>query len=93
MFFRSFLSLRFKKIREPAVFYAIAALDTKVLCEGTAESRHEDSSVDDSHDENAERGNWSHKTDYILSLLGYAVGFSNVWRFPYVCYRNGGGKR
>ncbi len=40
-----------------------------------------------------ERGNWSHKSDYILSLLGYAVGLANVWRFPYVCYRNGGGTK
>jgi hypothetical protein len=37
------------------------------------------------------RGHWNTKWEYILTMVGHCVGLGNIWRFPYLCMRNGGG--
>ena len=41
--------------------------------------------------ETGDRETWGNKVEFILMLISWTIGFGNIWRFPYLCAKNGGG--
>lgn len=37
------------------------------------------------------RIHWDNRTAFVLAAIGSAIGLGNIWRFPYICYKYGGG--
>lgn len=37
------------------------------------------------------RDQWGKGIEFLLSCIAMAVGLGNVWRFPFIALRNGGG--
>ncbi|KAG7261568.1 hypothetical protein CRUP_023410 [Coryphaenoides rupestris] len=62
--------------------YAVTDMDVdaKDNMEGEEEEHH-------TH----ERDYWTNKREYFLSMMGLTVGLTNIWRFPYLAYKHGGG--
>lgn len=45
---------------------------------------------DTSPKQEEEKETFDHPYEYWLASIGFAVGFGNVWRFPFMCFKMGG---
>uniref|UniRef100_A0A8D1PVY4 Transporter n=1 Tax=Sus scrofa TaxID=9823 RepID=A0A8D1PVY4_PIG len=67
-------------------------LSTYPWSEGENEDTLETLDKDEQKDETPhDRPYWTNKTEYFLAQVGFSVGMSTIWRFPYLCFHNGGG--
>lgn len=75
---------------EAPLDYKTSQMSMNVPAGGQApKTKQPDISPDDEEDG---RPAWNNKVEYILAQVGFSVGLGNVWRFPYLCQKNGGGE-
>jgi hypothetical protein len=82
----------------------IASFDNAIICEDADDSEDSrktplvekvetvEKATSSAADEGPDRAQWENPTQFFMTFLGFCFGLGNIWRFPYLCQQNGGGK-
>ena len=47
--------------------------------------------MDEDEGKGVPRQRWAGAVTFVLAAIGSAIGLGNFWRFPYLCFKWGGG--
>ena len=72
------------------VDYSSSGIDTTVLVDAM-EGQNEEAETTNKPP-GKPRAQWDNRMQFLLTLIGFAVGLGNVWRFSYYVKKNGGGR-
>lgn len=74
-----------KKTKETGVKRALIVEKKEIKDEAKTSEVHETA------EDTQSREMWSKKSDFLMSIVGFSVDLASIWRFPYLCFKNGGG--